>query len=165
LLPTLMAETNFPLGLFRVWTVWRPAAQALVYPRAEQPQPPLPPSLSVPGGVPQTRVGSGGEFEGVRSYRRGDALRHIVWKKVARTGELVSRDLGQSASQALWLDFRDTHLSETEARLSRLAAWVLAAERGGIDYGLRLPGSELPCAGGDGQRRNALEALALWGPP
>jgi hypothetical protein len=24
--PTLTAETRFPLGTFRVWTVWRPAA-------------------------------------------------------------------------------------------------------------------------------------------
>ena len=28
--PTLTAETRFPLGTFRVWTVWRPAAQILV---------------------------------------------------------------------------------------------------------------------------------------
>ena len=31
-LPTILVETNFPLGLFRAWTVWRPAAQVLVYP-------------------------------------------------------------------------------------------------------------------------------------
>ena len=28
-LPALTAETRFPLGTFRVWTVWRPAAQIL----------------------------------------------------------------------------------------------------------------------------------------
>ena len=33
--PTLRAETRFPLGLFRAWTVWRPAAQLLVYPKPE----------------------------------------------------------------------------------------------------------------------------------
>ena len=32
--PPLTAETRFPLGTFRVWTVWRPAAQVLVYPGA-----------------------------------------------------------------------------------------------------------------------------------
>ena len=30
--PTLSVETRFPLGLFRAWTVWRPAARLLVYP-------------------------------------------------------------------------------------------------------------------------------------
>jgi uncharacterized protein (DUF58 family) len=42
-LPTLTAETRFPLGTFRVWTVWRPAAQVLVYPQARGHPPPLPP--------------------------------------------------------------------------------------------------------------------------
>ena len=31
-IPALTAETRFPLGTFRVWTVWRPAARVLVYP-------------------------------------------------------------------------------------------------------------------------------------
>ena len=39
-LPTLTAETRFPLGTFRVWTVWRPAAQILVYPAPERQPPP-----------------------------------------------------------------------------------------------------------------------------
>ena len=49
-----------------------------------------------------------------------------------------------------------------EQRLSRLAAWVLAAEQGGIVYGLRLPGREFAPAQGDAHRRKCLEALALW---
>ncbi len=36
-LPTLVADTHFPLGLFRAWTVWRPAALVLVYPAPEAP--------------------------------------------------------------------------------------------------------------------------------
>jgi uncharacterized protein (DUF58 family) len=38
--PPLTAETRFPLGTFRVWTVWRPAAQVLVYPTPEAFPPP-----------------------------------------------------------------------------------------------------------------------------
>jgi uncharacterized protein (DUF58 family) len=40
--PTLVLETTFPLGLFRAWTIWRPAAQVLAYPRPEQPAPAMP---------------------------------------------------------------------------------------------------------------------------
>ncbi|MEP6824800.1 MAG: DUF58 domain-containing protein, partial [Ramlibacter sp.] len=40
--PPLTAETRFPLGTVRVWTVWRPAAQVLVYPAPEPMPPPLP---------------------------------------------------------------------------------------------------------------------------
>lgn len=161
-LPTLMAETNFPLGLFRAWTVWRPAGQVLVYPRPEQPAHALPAAQAAPGGGQQAVVRSGGEFDGVRSYRRGDPLRQVVWKKVAKSGEMVSRDTSSSASRELWLDFQHTATTETEARLSRLAAWVLSAERQGARFGLRLPGQELACASGEAQRRAALEALALW---
>lgn len=161
-LPTLRVETNFPLGLYCAWTVWRPAAQALVYPRPEQPEHALPATQPAATGMPQASVGAGGEFDGVRAYRRGDPLRQLAWKKIARTGELVSRDTSSSASRELWLDYQHAALPEVEARLSRLAAWVLAAERLGARFGLRLPGQELACASGQTQRRAALQALALW---
>jgi uncharacterized protein (DUF58 family) len=160
--PALLAETRFPLGLFRAWTVWRPAAQVLVYPRPEDPPMPLPAVQAVPGSSPAARAADGGEFDGVRSYRRGDAMRRVVWKKAAKTGELVSRDTSESANRELWLDFDSAGLSDVEARLSRLTAWTLAAEHTGLAFGLRIPGVELPPAQGDVQRRAALEALALW---
>jgi uncharacterized protein (DUF58 family) len=161
-------ETHFPLGLFRAWTVWRPAAQVLVYPAPEQPAPALPAGQPLAGGEPSARQGTGSEFDGVRAYRRGDPLRQVVWKKVARAGEMISRDTSASTAQALLLDFSaagDTRGGDdTEQRLSRLATWVLAAERSGLVFGLRLPGLDLPAAGGDAQRRDALTALALWQP-
>jgi uncharacterized protein (DUF58 family) len=160
--PALMAETRFPLGLFRAWTVWRPAAQVLVYPQPEAPPAPLPATQAVPGPSRNTRATDGGEFDGVRSYRRGDAMRRVVWKKAAKTGELVSRDTSESASRELWLDFDGAGLSDVEARLSRLAAWTLAAQQAGLAFGLRIPGVELSPGQGDAQRRAALEALALW---
>jgi len=160
--PTLMAETRFPLGLFRAWTIWRPAAQAMAYPKAEEPPAPLPVTKPVPGTSTASRTSEGGEFDGVRSYRRGDSLRRVVWKKAARTGELVSRDTSESMNRELWLDFESAGLSDTEARLSRLAAWVLAADRLGVAYGLRIPGVDLAPGQGEAQRRTMLEALALW---
>jgi len=161
-LPTLMAETRFPLGLFRAWTIWRPSAMVLTYPRPEDPAAPLPTTQPVPGASQAARTSDGGEFDGVRSYRRGDALRRVVWKKAARTGELVSRETTESNNRELWLSFENAALPDTEARLSRLTAWTLAAERRGLAFGLRIPGVELPPGQGDPQRRATLEALALW---
>ncbi|MFO1220886.1 MAG: DUF58 domain-containing protein [Burkholderiaceae bacterium] len=160
--PTLMAETRFPLGLFRAWTIWRPSATVLAYPAPEDPPAPLPGAQPVPGSTHAALAADGGEFDGVRSYRRGDSLRRVVWKKAARTGELVSRDTREAMNRELWLDFDSTSLSDSEARLSRLAAWALAAERVGVAFGLRIPGVELPPAQGEAQRRATLEALALW---
>jgi uncharacterized protein (DUF58 family) len=164
--PTLLLETRFPLGLFRAWTVWRPAGQVLVYPAPERPAAALPPAHAVGGGPVSGRRTEGGETEGVRAYRRGDPLKLVVWKKVAKygdsTGEMVSRDTSASVHRELWLDYQTNGAPDTEARLSRLSAWVLGADAAGVDYGLRLPGRELPPAQGDAQRRHCLEALALW---
>ena len=167
-LPTLLVETHFPLGLFRAWTVWRPAASVLVYPAPQQPAPPLPAGRPTDQGERPVRLGSGGEFDGVRAYRRGDPASRVVWKKVAHAGALVSRDTSASAAQALQLDLATAGPGSStgpalEARLSRLAAWVLAADSQGLGYGLRLPGLALPAAAGQAQRRAALQALALCG--
>ena len=164
-LPTLLVETHFPLGLFRVWTVWRPATLALVYPAPELTAPPLPPPQAGADGPQQTRRAYGAEFDGVRAYQRGDALRQVVWKKSARSGELVSRDTSSTAARDLLLDYAGAGPLAPEARLSRLTAWVLAADRQGQAYGLALPGQQLAPASGAAQRRSALQALALWPAP
>lgn len=164
--PTLSVETRFPLGLFRAWTVWRPATRLLVYPKAEAPSAPLPLQRAMPGGANQASSAGGGEVEGVRAYRRGDPPQLIAWKKTAQAmqagGELVSRDTQTAARQQLWLDWQACATLAPEARLSRLTAWTLAAQRAGVDHGLRLPGVEIAPAGGEAQLRRCLEALALW---
>ena len=45
--PPLTAETRFPLGTFRVWSVWPPAAQLLGYPTPITPPPMTPDRLVV----------------------------------------------------------------------------------------------------------------------
>lgn len=164
--PTLVAETRFPLGLFRAWAVWRPAAQLLVYPQPERPAAPLPAASPKGSGSAQARRSEGADFEGIRAYRRGDPLKLVVWKKAARAfetgGELASRDSSASAHWQLWLDWQHCAGLPAEERLSRLTAWVLTAQRAGADYALRLPGVELPPGQGEAHRRASLEALALW---
>ncbi len=160
--PALVLETLFPFGLFRAWTVWRPAARALAWPKPEHPVPPLPRNASTAGDEHARHRSSGSELDGVRPWRRGDTMRQVVWKKVARSGELVSRETAGTASRALWLDWADAGTTDTELRLSRLAAWVLLADREGLDCGLRLPGRELPPQNGDAHRRAALDLLAQW---
>ncbi len=160
--PPVVLETVFPFGLFRAWTVWRPAARLLAWPRPESPAPPLPVAGAADGAEVAQHRTEGGEFDGVRPWRRGDSMRQVVWKKVARSNELVSRETTGSGRRELWLDWQATAASGTEPRLARLAAWVLAAHAAGLPFGLRLPGAELPPAIGETQRRAALDRLALW---
>jgi uncharacterized protein (DUF58 family) len=166
-LPALTAETHFPLGTFRVWTVWRPAAKLLVYPAPETHAPPLPPGEPSAGGAQTAQRHSSGEFDGVRAYRRGDPLKMVVWKKVAKAGQLVSRDTQQAQRFELWLDLQQLgHFAGTAAtldhKLSRLCAWVLAADRLGLRYGLRLPGLAIAPNSGAAHQRACLSALALY---
>ncbi len=165
-LPTLTAETRFPLGTFRVWTVWRPAAQVLVYPAPERTPPPLPAGEPRSGAASATaRVQSSGDFDGVRSYRRGDPLKLVMWKKAAKADDqgngLVVRDAQQAQRHELWLDFVQAGSLDTEGRLERLCAWVLRADKLGLSYGLRLPGMELKPSSGEAHKGQCLEALAL----
>jgi uncharacterized protein (DUF58 family) len=102
----------------------------------------------------------------VRPYRRGDALKTVVWKKAAQamargSHDLLSRETAQTASGVLWLDLADTGLREREAALSRLCAWVLRADASGQDYGLRLPAQTIAPGHGPSHRQQCLEALAL----
>lgn len=160
-IPTLTLETRFPMGAFRVWTLWRPAAQVLVYPQPEAHPPPLPAGEPQAGGATARQAASTGEFDGVRAYRRGDPLKLVVWKKAAKAGELVSRDSQQAQRHELWLDAKLAQLPDSEQRLARLCAWVLQADRLDLEYGLRVPGTELAPASGEAHKRRCLEALAL----
>jgi uncharacterized protein (DUF58 family) len=165
-LPALTAMTLFPLGTFRVWSVWRPAAQVLVYPAPEVHPPALPAGEPQAGDAGSARVQSTGEFEGVRAYRRGDPQKTVVWKKAAQAfaagrDDLVSRDALSTQRQQLWLDHAQCGARDLEARLARLTAWVLMADLLGLDYGLRLPGRDIAPDQGTAHRARCLEAMAL----
>ncbi|HOF41905.1 MAG TPA: DUF58 domain-containing protein, partial [Candidatus Hydrogenedentes bacterium] len=74
------------------------------------------------GAAPAQGVGAG-EFDGVRAYRRGDALKTIVWKRAAQamargSADLTSRELARTAHhQNLWLDWQHTQVADTELRI------------------------------------------------
>jgi uncharacterized protein (DUF58 family) len=74
----------------------------------------------------------------------------------------VSRDHLSAVQQELWLDWQQAQLPGREPRLSRLAAWVVAAEAAGVSHGLRLPGVEIAPGSGTAHRRASLDALATW---
>lgn len=161
--PVLRAHTVFPLGLLRSWTLWRPALQVLAYPRPEVPAPPLPAAGSASAGEQARPSGGGGELEGVRPWRRGDTLRQVAWKKVAHTGEMVSRDTTGAHRHELWLDWQDAAGTARgiEPRLSRLCAWALAAHHQGLRFGVRLPDRQLDPGEGEAHLHEVLMALAL----
>ena len=158
----VMLETRFPLGLFRAWSYIEPDARCIVYPRPERS--PLPPFTGdAAAGARHTPVPGSDDFAGLRNYQPSDSPRHIAWKAVARSDEMLTKHFAGESAAELWLDQKLLPSGlNLEQQLSRLAGWVLAAERGGAHYGLRLPGVEIAPSRGDVHRAACLQALALY---
>ncbi len=162
----VVLSTRFPLGLYRAWSYWRPAARALVYPRPEEGAPPLPMSGSASGSG---RAGGNDDFAGVRSYQAGDSPRQLAWRQIARLdpelgGQLVTKHFEGATGDELVLDFAALPVYlDLELRLSRMTRWVLDAEQRALPYGFRLGGLRYDAANGAAHQAACLRALALYG--
>ncbi|MEM9256258.1 MAG: DUF58 domain-containing protein [Pseudomonadota bacterium] len=158
----LLIESTYPLGLLRCWTWIDLDLHALVYPR------PLP-SADLPGlagdkpdGAAMPIVGSD-DFYGFRDYRRGDSLRHVHWKGLAKGQGLQSKQYTAYAERSVWLDWEMFSGFGVEQRLSHLCYWALQFDENAEEYGLRIPGTVIEPGSGDRHREGVLRALALYG--
>ena len=159
----VVLETRYPLGLFRAWSHVEPDVRCLVYPRPERAPLPAPAAADEAGAQRAHAMGSD-DFAGLRGYQLQDSPRHVAWKAVARSEDMLTKQFSGASGAELWLDEgRLPAALDTEARLSRLAGWVLAAEQSGARYGLRLPGVEKRPDRGAAHRAACLQALALHG--
>ena len=99
-----------------------------------------------------------------KAYQPGDPLKSIAWAAYARSDMLVSKVMGDTQAQDLWLDFSRLPMAGSETRLSWLCWLVLDAHNAQLRFGLRMPGVELAPAVGEPHRDAALRALALYTP-
>ena len=151
--------TDQPLGLFVIWSWLNPEVSILVYPAVEISPPPFPRNEQNQGK--RLVAGDGDEYAGLRDYRSGDPQRQIAWKASARHDSLLVRESERETSDDLCFDFATLHGIDHEARLSRLTAWVLAADAARLSYSLRLPDHRCGPGVGDSHRHACLRALAL----
>jgi len=162
----VVLSTRFPLGLYRAWSYWRPAARALVYPKPEEGAPPLPMSGNAAGSG---RLGGNDDFAGVRSYQAGDSPRQLAWRQIARLdpelgGQLVTKHFEGATGDELVLDFATLPAYlDVELRLSRMTRWVLDAEQRALPYAFRLGALRYDAANGVAHQAACLQALALYG--
>jgi uncharacterized protein (DUF58 family) len=155
----LRLATSYPLGLFQLWSWLHPDVEFLVYPALESPPMPLPAGDGSQGE--QARAGASEEHSGLRDYRPSDPARLIAWKASVRHDNLLVRDAERRSGEALTLDHASLHGLDDEARIRRLAAWVVAAEADQRSYRLCLPMETIGPGLGAQQRRQCLRALAL----
>ncbi len=151
----------FPLGLWRGWAYVHFPLAGMVYPEVEIGAPPL------PRGAAGADAFAGGRSEdadlaGLREFQRGDPPQRVAWKAVARGAGWYTKEFdgigGGGPVTLAWAGLPPT--LDREARLSRLTAWVLAAERAARPFALTFPGTDLPGGQGRQHRRTALTALA-----
>ena len=154
--------TTYPLGLFYAWALVHLDMHCLVYPKPEAGNVPLPPAQAASGDGSATGLGED-DFSGLRTFQPSDSPRRIAWKAFARNEIFLSKQFSGSAAAELWLDFADIPKSlDLEAKLSRLARWLIESEAAGLRYGLRLPGVKHEPGSGALHRDRCLEALALF---
>jgi uncharacterized protein (DUF58 family) len=162
--PRFSVVTEFPLGLFHAWTWIELDMACLVYPKPA-PRGERPPATSGGSGLRAGLRSGQEEFAGLRSYQRGDAMRTIHWKSLARHQTPQVKQFAETLEKELWLDWASLPPAwDAERRLSQLTRWVLDAEAEGRSYGLRLPGHVQPCSRGEQHRHECLKALALYQP-
>jgi len=159
----LTLSSDFPLGLWRGWAYVHFPLEGMAYPAPEPSAPPMPRGREGTDAEPTARGGDA-DLAGLREYQRGDPPQRVAWKAVARGAGWYTKSFeGAGGGGPVVLDWHALPASlGTEARLSRLTAWVLAAERAARPFTLTLPGVELPPGQGREHRRAALTALALY---
>lgn len=105
-------STGFPFGLWENRRAVQTPTELLVWPRIYPvgPMPPVSGDRQVEGNVTRNQVGTGGDFMGVRPYRRGDSPRRIHWAQSARHDRLIVCEL-QMNSRPLIQIVLDTEAS------------------------------------------------------
>lgn len=155
----MRTSSEYPFGLFHVWSWLNPQFVALVYPRLEAHPPPLPHSGAHAQETSVRRHGD--ELAALREYSPGDPLRSIAWKASAHHDKLLVKQFESQAGVQILLDFAALRGLDREARISRLASWVCMAESAQASYAMNLPGQRIGFGRGSDHRAACLRALAL----
>lgn len=157
-LPRIRIASHWPFGWFRAWSWLAPAQQVLVYPRPE-PDGPAPPDGAEQAS--RARRAHGDEWASLRDYRSGDPIRRIAWKSSAHGETLRVKTFDQPRADHAWrLDWNETRLADTEARIARLARWVGEAHTSGRPWSLALPRETLESGSGASHYHRSMRALA-----
>lgn len=160
----IVARSRFPLGIFTAEYHAEIAIAQTVHPRPEGDLP-LPAAVAWPkGSEPHTLAtsgsrGEGGDFAGVRSWQKGDSLRHVDWKAVARGRPLMVKTWGGDPAGQTWLVWEDVPAPEAK-RAGQIARWIEQCAAEERVFGLRLPERVIEPSRGAAHVKACLDALA-----
>ena len=165
-IPSVLAVSMFPFGLFRVWREFSLPGSISVYPR------PLGvdyrdaishenPTHSASKASP--RQMSESEYLYHKQFSLGDSLRRVDWKASSRRGEKIVKVFsGESNAEFRSLRWGDTRAADPESRLSQLSLWIHQAHRDHAPFSLEIPGADAKLASGVRHKFHCLKLLASF---
>jgi uncharacterized protein (DUF58 family) len=157
----LLIESRAPYGVIRAWSYAHFDWVGLVEPKPEQPYPDLPYAVGTDAETAR-RTDVAHDPDSLREYAPGDSLKRVAWKQVAKSGQWYTRT-GESGQRGeVELSWTATNLSDTESRLSRLAAWIDRARNENAAFSLTVPNAKLPLSDSAPHHDEALAVLAVY---
>jgi uncharacterized protein (DUF58 family) len=160
----LLIESRAPYGLIRAWSYANFEWVGLVEPIPEAPAPALPYATGS-NAQPHARADVAHDPDTLREYAYGDSLKRVAWKQVAKSGEWYTRTGETGQRGEVELSWQDTSLTDTEARLSRIAAWIGRARNENAAFSLTLPNGHLSLADSAPHHDASLSMLAAFPTP
>jgi uncharacterized protein (DUF58 family) len=161
-LQRITIESSAPYGLIRAWSYVHFEWLGIVAPQPETPPPPLPLKAGENDGAASRHAHVAHDPDSLRDYVAGDSLKRVAWKQVAKSGEWYTRTGDSGQRQEIELSWQAVSLTDTEARLSRMAAWLLRAHNENCAYELTMPNGHLALADGAQQLADATLLLAAY---
>jgi uncharacterized protein (DUF58 family) len=160
----IVATSTFPLGFFTARQRLSIPQEHYVYPRPTG-------SLGLPTELdrtPETQSGltanEGDDFAGVSEWHRGQSMRHVDWKAVARGQRLMVKQWNGTSLDPFTFRWDSLPQLPVEDRLRQLARWAVLAERTDTPYALELPALTIPISRGEAHFHLCLRALAEVSP-
>jgi uncharacterized protein (DUF58 family) len=170
-------STSFPFGFIKRAFMGRKEDKILIYPALGEVSPRLLAlcrSAERSGANRKPRRGGNDEFYGVKEFREGENPRYIYWKRSARAGELVVREMAQISPPRLVIlvdtfapDPSTAEAAEVERAIARAASLARVAQDSGMSVGLCAWAGDwviIPPRRGKQQSRDLLAALAALPP-
>lgn len=158
----IRVETRFPFGLLKAWSWLRPVSAGIVYPKP-LPAPEAGSTVQEGDQSSQARSVDGNDHVDIRPWREGDMSQRVLWKRFARSGEMVIADWEGEQGSPHWLDYEAFRGVDKELRLSYLAYQVLERMKSNRPFGLNLPGHVIEPDVGRAHGSRCLKALAVFG--
>ncbi|MBE0364004.1 hypothetical protein PULV_a1545 [Pseudoalteromonas ulvae UL12] len=158
-LPRIKISSSYPFGLITIWSYLVYQDSTFVYPNQrtllnyshthEQPD----------EGDHSNQAQGSDDFDGIRTYQKGDSFSRISWKHYAKQHELVSKQFNQLGNGHVIFDFALLP-DDFETRLEYLAYLLQQAQHDELIYGLTLPQRHIGANHGPEHLAECLKALS-----